>query len=412
MKLGELFVSLGFKADNKKIADYSSSIDTARKGLFAIYAAAGTASAAVLKFTADAIESAWQLSNFSNQTGLSYEQLQKWQIMAGQAGVSSQNMATSIQGLQKNLAEIRLGKGNVQPFQMLGIDVMQDAFGVMDQLRDRVKGMDRMTATNFIQQMGFTPDMINLLTLTNDQLDKMRLNDTILSKGQVESLKSAGVAFQNMFRVMKYINSLIAVQLSPAIIKLSDKIREWAMTNKDKLIVGLEKIGNLLLRFIEATFNAFTMIDKIISKTIGWENALKGIVAVLAAVSIALMASPMGMFIASIVALIAVLDDLYVWKTGKGKSVFGEIFGSEKAGQAGHKKELMNLGTMLPGPAGVMAQGLSMGSKAFDAAKSMIQNNNIVINGVDKPNETASAIDIALKQQTNMASMQLNNAGI
>jgi hypothetical protein len=399
MKIGELFVALGFKADTGKINQYTGAINGARKGLLAIYGAAGLASGAILKFTADAIDSAWQLSNFSNQTGLSYAQLQKWQIMANQAGVSSQNMTNSIQNLQRQLAEIRLGQGNVRPFQLLGVDVTQNAFNVMNQLRDRIKGLDRMTAVNLIQQMGFTPDMINILTMTNEELDKMRMEDTILSDKQINSLKSAGVAFQNMFRVMKYINSLVAVQLAPAIVRLSEKFREWAMNNKDKLIIGLEKVGKLLIRFIEAVFNAFVMIDNAIVATIGWKFALNGLLAVLAAISVALMASPLGLFIASIVALIAVLDDLYAWKKGK-KSVFGEIFGEKGTTRSGGA-----LGGLVSPLAG-KTSGL------LGAAKQLIQNITVQVTGVDKPQETADAVEKVFKNKLNMTSMQLNNSGI
>ena len=44
-----------------------------------------------------------------------------------------------------------------------------NAFQVLDQLRERLKGIDRATATNLIGRMGLTPDMMNVLTLPEAQ---------------------------------------------------------------------------------------------------------------------------------------------------------------------------------------------------------------------------------------------------
>jgi hypothetical protein len=104
---------------------------------------------------------------FEVQTGLSSQALQRWQIAGQQVNVTAEAIASSVLGLQRNLAAIRLGGGNIAPFQILGIGANQDAFAVLEQLRERLRNVNPATATNIVSQMGIDPSMLNILRLSN-----------------------------------------------------------------------------------------------------------------------------------------------------------------------------------------------------------------------------------------------------
>ncbi len=115
----------------------------------------------------EAMRAAVSFQAFEVQTGLSSQELQRWQIAGQQVNVTAEQIGSSIAGLQRNLAAIRLGQGNIAPFQILGIGANQDAFAVLDQLRARLKTVNPATASNLVQQMGIDPAMLNILRLSN-----------------------------------------------------------------------------------------------------------------------------------------------------------------------------------------------------------------------------------------------------
>ena len=131
------------------------------------------------KVAGEAMNAAVGFEMFSAETGLSWQELQRWQIAGAQVNVTAENIASSVSQLERNLAALRLGRGNRAPFQMLGVNTNQDAFGVLTQLRQRVQALhlDRATTSNMISEMGISPDMIRLLYLTDREFN--RLSHTI-----------------------------------------------------------------------------------------------------------------------------------------------------------------------------------------------------------------------------------------
>lgn len=121
-----------------------------------------------------AMATAAVLSIFTTTTGLSAQELQHWQIVAQQANVSAEAVASTVESLTANLAAIRLGQGNIAPFQALGLDPSgKNAFAVLDELRERIKGLSAPVASNILRQMGIDPAMLAILRLTNAEFSKL-----------------------------------------------------------------------------------------------------------------------------------------------------------------------------------------------------------------------------------------------
>ena len=296
MNVGELFVLLGVKADTVKVKDFVKSI-----GEIPMTVAGGIAALAGLSFgikelAQDAIATASAFELFQNQTGLSAQELQTWRNVAVQANVSAEAITGSVTSLQRQLAEIKMGRGNIAPFQILGIDPRQNAFRVLEQLRARIRKMDRPTATNLIQQMGLTPDMMNVLTLSDDKFKKFSQTVAGMTPRQEKAflalrlqLAKLKLAFQDvMFRVMG--------SVLPALLPL------------------INAVLPVFTRFVENLSMAFAELLK-------WLAHVPGSVQTLAVLfgGLALIFAPVT---AGVVALLLVIEDLYVYAKG-GKSVFG-----------------------------------------------------------------------------------------
>ncbi len=274
MNIGELFVTLGVKGQGLgTLKDIAKTISNLPVDAAAAIAGMAGISLELGKMAEEALATSVAFQAFSNQTGLSWQELQRWQLVAEQANVSAQAVASSISTLERNLAEIRLGRGNISPFQMLGIGVGpgQNAFTVIEQLRQRIKGLNPAQATNLISQMGLSPDMMNVLRLTDRQFGEFASHIHGINEKQQQDFLKAKLTIVQLGEAFRY--TMFGI--------VSDLTEAWEKVSQFKDI--LKQLGIIALG-AAAYFFPIT---------------------------------------ASIAALILVLDDLAVYFIG-GHSLFGE----------------------------------------------------------------------------------------
>jgi hypothetical protein len=173
MKIGEFFVQLGINADTLKLKDFVNSL-----GELPLAAAGAIAGLAGISLSlGDMIENtlgtAVGLKKFNDQTGLSVDELQKWQAAAERMNVSSGTMQASLEGLYKNITQIKLGMGgNAQGFMMLGIDPRQSPFKILEQLRAASHKYNREQFSEMIEMMGLSREMVSVLRLSTAEFNK------------------------------------------------------------------------------------------------------------------------------------------------------------------------------------------------------------------------------------------------
>jgi hypothetical protein len=219
VNIGELFISLGVKSESPKIREFEGAMTSAMMKATAFIASLTGVSLQLGHMIDQSINTAVALQRFESMTGLSGQELQRWQIIAQQANVSTEDVSSSIIALQRNIAEIKLGRGNIAPFQLLGIDIQQSPFKILEQLQSRIKGLNRAQAVNLISQLGLSPDMIRLLMLTKDQMDKMATARPILSPEQEKNILKIKLAITQFQLAVKYTAESIISQYGPMIVK-------------------------------------------------------------------------------------------------------------------------------------------------------------------------------------------------
>lgn len=285
MKLADFFVQIGVDADSLKVKDLAKAVGNIPLEVAGAVAALAGLEFGIAKLAGEAMSVAVGFEAFHNQTGLSAQELQKWQVVAAQANVSAEAMNSSVVGLQKNLAEIKLGRGNLQPFLMMGVNPRDNAFGVLSQIRKRLPGMDRTMATNLISQMGLSPEMMNVLTLSSRKFEE----------------------FGRRVRGMSAEDEQAFLKSKLALTQLGLEFKDFSFSHLAPLA------GN----FAELLSSLNNM--KIVLPAIGT-----------AAAALGLAFAPMT---TAIVALIGLMDDLVAYKEGR-NSLFGTIFGGIKNYQA------------------------------------------------------------------------------
>jgi hypothetical protein len=324
MTIVELFAKIGFKADHAQADRFLKQVKGLKTALIGSSLSAAGFVIAVRSITNEAMSAALEIKKLQDSTGASAESLQRWQAVADQVSGSGQAVAASIRAIASNQEKIKLGGGNISAFQMLGIDPRSDPFAVLEQLRTKTRGLSQAMKRNIMEQMGVSGDLISTLELTNEQFDSMARKAWIIPQSQIDSLNKARASLTEVGQAIKYMKSLIATQLSPKILEITKRSLEWVRANKEGLVKGISKVFDLISRFVVAIFRAGSMISSLITNTIGWKNALIGVVALLGIMNKSFLTSPLGLFIAGIVLLVAVLDDLYVYSKG-GKSLFGTM---------------------------------------------------------------------------------------
>jgi hypothetical protein len=320
--IGELFIELGVKADTSAISKVGAGIKSLRSNLLLVAGAFTGAVVGLDRFVDSALKGVVALQNINAQTGLSIEKLQQFQ-QAGQLSnlaLSADQIAQSIGNVQKNLANIRIGQGNIAPFQLFpGVDVAgADVFDIMEQIRDNIHELDPAIATNLITQMGLTPDFINLLKLSRKEFEALSDN-TFLSKSQRADIDKVGTSIKALTLRFKALKDQAVAKIAPQLNELVQQFFKWLKDNGDKIVRVIESMARGFANFASAVGNAFALTSRFLENIIGLENGIK-----ILAIAFSFLTLSFSPFLAGLAAIILLLDDIAVFRRG-GKSVIGEL---------------------------------------------------------------------------------------
>jgi len=304
MKLGELFMSLGFDVDDTKLDSFDKKIDGLKTNMVITAAKVSAALWAIDAFVAGSIRSSAALANFNNQTELSTQKLQKWQAVSQMTNLaaSADEVLGSIKAVQDNLTQIRLGGGNITPFQMLGIDIQgKDAFGVLEQVRGSIKGLNRNVALNLLQQMGISPNMLETLQLTREEFAAMG-GEFVRTGETTQTLLNLGGAINTLKMNLSLWKDQFVAYVTPA------------------LMMGIDAF----YKFKDAVLNIKTAID---NNPIAWDYIKTGVLTL--AVALGTLWVALNPVKALFMALFFVIDDIATY-LNSGDSLFGRVISQAK----------------------------------------------------------------------------------
>ena len=325
MQIASLFARIGLKTDEEKAKSFVRSMGRAKATLIAVGTAVTATSAAIVKVTSDALDAAAAFKQFEVETGASAQELQRWQAVAEQTNSSAEAVSQAIRAITSNQEAIRLGQGNISGFQLLGIDPRQDPFQILEQLRDRTDGLSQAMKRNVLAQMGIGAGLLQTLELSSDQFDELAGRAFIISPTAIETLARTRGIMNQAARGVEFLKAQIAVGLAPQIEDLTRSFIEFIKQNEEGIINGFRRSLEIVRRFGRAIGTAARFLNDAIQASIGWENALKIVAATLVALNASLLLSPIGLFTAGIILLIALLEDIAVYQRG-GQSLLGVLF--------------------------------------------------------------------------------------
>lgn len=285
MKIGELFLELGAKGNDKLLAGLKSinkGMVSIKESSLATKASIAAATFAVERMTRFSTQMGANFSEFAGYTGLSTKMLQKWQYAGRQANVTNEEVQSSFMGVAKAMGNMALGKGAPE-----GLAVLADTVGF-----DMSKAKDTMYVMNKLQEFATTFDgnevlkntvlesfgvgstaMIAAMKQGAFVADKMK-KAPIFSGEEIDKLASMNAKMNEFYNNLKMTAGKLVVEFMPQIVNGLDAVSRFV---KD-IAFGFDKNSSAsqgFLKVLQMVKDIIAWISKNVVE--GWSHIFSGI---------------------------------------------------------------------------------------------------------------------------------------
>lgn len=248
MKIGELFVDLDFRDGGaiNKLTNFSIKFLALKNG-------AEQLADVFDNMFGSVIDGVVGMENLNKTTGFSIDRMQKWKAIAEQNNVAFSDVISSLKGLQSAQADIMMGKGNIEPFNTLNIDMNKprDVVRLMDEIRVRIMEIkDIGLRRNLLQQMHMSENLLVLFHNFNGYFDK-NIQLTEEERKAVYDLNREWIALkQTVGFAWDKVWAGAADSVSGYLKSLREVISEYALIlkNSESLGDGIVKVWETVIR--------------------------------------------------------------------------------------------------------------------------------------------------------------------
>lgn len=271
--LGELFIELGVFADTEEVKKFeqqlkktvktikenkketnnlSKSIGNFIKSLRRSVLVISGALYAINRFTNSLIESNQQFLNLTRTSDISLSTFQKWNNIGKMFGVK--NAAEQIAGLNERLFDLMLTGQGAEGFVLAGVNPLgQDAEGVIEQLRNRVRGLDDTAASYLLKQMGIDPTMLHLLRMGREEFEALgqAIKRYQLTEEQRAEIQKLNIQLQIAGIRLQYIKDRAIMALMPIWLRFLESLARVA-EGVARIVKGIDEFISKIPRLKEA----------------------------------------------------------------------------------------------------------------------------------------------------------------
>lgn len=306
----------------KKFEKVGTSITKAGQAMLPLSAAAAAILATLTKVTATTINFGDEIGTTAQQLNISTDALQKWQYIAEQTDVSSQQMVTGVRRIQQALGNLAAGEveATSDALRALGFTTEQASGGMSENFEDIINALANMKDTTM--QAHYANELFgarvgaNLIPLLNDGGEGLAMLSAefetfaYLTEEQVENLD----AFEDVMDKLKFsfrtISNQIGVALLPVFENLAEVISEKIIPQFQKVadvFSGLTDEQKKLTFGILLTVSALAPMLLILGKLTGaLGGVVKGVIMLKGALTL-LSKHPIILVIVTIIGLMALL---------------------------------------------------------------------------------------------------------
>lgn len=335
--LKEFLARLGFEVDEQGMKQFNTGLASATKRAMAMGAALQAMAIGIHAAVYRIASAQAQLLDLSDATGVAVADLEELGFVATITGSDAARLNSSIENLQKSMAETLLGKGGMEGFRRLGINIkdtngqLRDTVDVLFEVGDKIKDMPTGKRAMFLSQLGIDRSLVRMLTE-----DISGLRDTYSQMYAVAGVDAQHAAedsraYVEEVKTLKEIMSMLAKSVAMTVI---NKMREDLLRFRKSIQENFGKISNVIQSVLKAFLRLAGAVGAILLRIGGWignliewfgrlEQGTQNLILVagslLAAwrlLNLGFLATPLGLILTGLLAIVAVVDDFMTWMEG------------------------------------------------------------------------------------------------
>lgn len=215
MKIADFFIALGFQVKGKEDVDKADqSVQKLEFSSLKLLAGVTAVNAAFYAMITKAVEAGVSLQRFALTTGLSTDELQRWQLTAVRGNVAAGTMVQAIDAIQKARAALAFGDTEPSaPWMLLGLDPREDPIKVLQKLQEQIVRLDPAIAKNVLGRLGLSEDLYYLMRQPNFGKSSLAKN-MIVSPEEVNNLAKLGSAWREFLFTFGQVMTRFASQFA------------------------------------------------------------------------------------------------------------------------------------------------------------------------------------------------------
>lgn len=306
MILRELLTTFGFDVDTKGLDKFDRAIRSAQISLLAIGGAITGAATGLFALVKNVGNIGEEIKNSSQELGLSTDALQEWRYAADQAGISNEDLATSIRMFSRNVGQAATNATGpfVDRLAQLGIK-LTDANGKLkdnDTLLLEVANslstvkdaqLKGAIAQEFFGRSGLR--MASWLSSGSEEINLLRERarelGLVLDNDAIKSAESFNNLLSDVIAVIQALKNEIGVTLMPLVRELAEAFLFWVKINreflKQRIVAFFEdtvKYAGYLAAAVKVLIDGFEWLVKQLGSV---EKAIIAVVATILLVKLA-----------------------------------------------------------------------------------------------------------------------------
>lgn len=322
--IAEFLASVGFQTDEKSLKESLTRV--AAFGV-AVSAAAGAAFAGMLRVA----ESEVALAKQAESLNVPIRKLEELQYVAEQTGAEASAMASALGALKARHPHIR------------------DTSALLEQVGARMRGMSEQAAKLYAQKMGIDPSLVPMLRRdVSDLKSEFAAMYDMAGRDAANAAEDSKALLAELGK-LKTMSVLLAKAVGGAFL---GKLRGSIETLRRTVMENFGKIKRMFETVVELALRVAGVVGAFVNRVVKWASALvawydklddrqkklvQGVALFLAAwklLNAGFLATPLGMVVAGLAGIVALIDDYCTWMEG-GESYFDWGPWAETITQAG-----------------------------------------------------------------------------
>ena len=221
-------------------------------------------------------QASYELMKLNRNFGLSTDAMQQFGYAAVASGVKMSDFNSAIAGLKKQSADIMLGRGNISPYALLGLNPHEDPIQLLVHLQQRLRELPEAIGTAFASDLGLSPDMINFVR--SGEFARMQARPK-LSQSELRTIERTRNLLLDVMNMFSLLGQKLISYLSPYIEIVFGRLNFYlksAISNTESLsstfiaaIIAIETAMLVLAPKMTLVLNILTAIALIIDDIVG-----------------------------------------------------------------------------------------------------------------------------------------------